>query len=353
VNLQELLNSQMDFASLAALGRRGWDWWTDELSGLLPAAWRARLSSRPRLLAEQVSPGAWRFWRDGHATQEGLAPPDAGSAVGLLLPPRAVLAREVAAPRMPAADVRRMLALDIDRLSPLAPELIHFDIEVVDRAAADGGRRAVVGIVPRDAAAALLAAARARGLAPVAMGVRTDGASLEPRFNFLPAVLAAAGEARTGRARLYWAAAVFGLLLLNVAVLVGRDMADVARLRGVAEAQAPMVNTVLGLRRRVEAEERRRAELLARGRRSDPLRMLDALSQAVPPGAWVQHLEWNGQTLRIVGFRRPDIDMAAAIRGSGAFTNPRLLGREGAAASGPAPMNPFDITADARPVVRP
>ena len=64
----------------------------------------------------------------------------------------------------------------------------------------------------------------------------------------------------------------------------------------------------------------------------------------------MQHLEWNGDALRIVGFKRQDIDMAAAIRGSGAFANPRALAAEPTA--GPTPIRPFDITADARPAPR-
>jgi len=50
--------------------------------------------------------------------------------------------------------------------------------------------------------------------------------------------------------------------------------------------------------------------------------------------------------LRIVGFKHPDIDMAAALRGSGAFSNVRALGSE--AAGTPLALAPFDVTADAR-----
>ena len=117
------------------------------------------------------------------------------------------------------------------------------------------------------------------------------------------------------------------------------------------DGQAPVVGAVNRLHRRVETEEARRRAWLERGRRSDPLRVLDRLSLALPAGAWVQHLEWNGQTLRLIGFAHRDIDMAAAIRGSGAFVNPRALTAPGAAGGGAA-FAPFDITADARPEPR-
>jgi Tfp pilus assembly protein PilN len=80
--------------------------------------------------------------------------------------------------------------------------------------------------------------------------------------------------------------------------------------------------------------------------------MLQALTEALPAGAWVQHLEWNGQALRIVGFRTPAVDVAAALSNSGAFVNPRSM----TGATAPAGANdaqPFDITAEARRSQRP
>ncbi len=350
MTLQELLNSEMDMASLAALARQGLGWWVDELSAMLPAGWRARLSSRPRTWIEPRPAGGWRVWKDGVPLEGAPTPRDPGVRVGLMLPPDLVLVREIRVPPMPAADVRRMLSLDIDRLSPLAPELIHFDLQVIDRDGGDGRQGVMLGILPRADAALVLTQARADGVAPSAMSLRPDSGGA-PCFDFLPQALAASGAVAGSRGRLYaWAAAV-ALILVNLGVLVGRDMLDVSRLQASVDAQQPAVEAVRRLRRRVEGEDALRRDLIARGVRGDPLRLLNTLTQATPPGAWVQHMEWNGQTLRLVGFRRQDIDMAAAVRGSGSFTNARLLAAETGSAT--AAIRPFDLTADARPGQRP
>jgi Tfp pilus assembly protein PilN len=344
VTLQELLNTDMDMASLSALARQGLAWWVDELSTMLPAAWRERLSSRPRTWIEPRDQGGWRTWRDGRVHE--ASPPPRDVKIGLLAPRGAVLERDLTIPRMPAADVRRMLTLDIDRLSPLAPDLIHFDLEIIDRDWEDGKQNVRLGILRRAEAERLLALARQDGFAPTALGTLSDRQGVT-HFDFLPQTVAALGETRSGGTRLYaWLAAV-ALIVLNLGILVGRDMIAVDRQSQAVEGQQPVVDAVQRLRRRVETEDAARRGLLARGRRGDPLRMLNALTQAIPPGAWVQHLEWNGQSLRVVGFRRQDIDMAAAIRGSGAFTNPRALTAE--PATGATSTHPFDITADARP----
>jgi general secretion pathway protein L len=353
MTLQELLNSEMDLESLAALARQGLAWWVDELTAMLPSAWRERLSSRPRTWIEPRAAGGWRVWKDGRPV-EGPGPnPDKkgapGTPIGLLAPPGAVLLRETPAPRMTAADVRRMLSLDIDRLSPLAADLIHYDMEILERGEGEGPQRVLLGIIPRAEAAALLDRARSEGFAPAALSARAERDDLPPRFDFLPQVLEAQGQKNGDRTRLYLWVAVGALILANIAVLVGRDIIDVSRVRTAVEGQQPVVDAVVRLRRRVQTEEARRRTLLALGQRGDPLRMLNVLSQALPTGAWVQHLEWNGQSLRIVGFKHPDIDLSAAIRGSGAFSNPKVLAEP---AAGAGPVRPFDITADARPEPR-
>jgi general secretion pathway protein L len=356
MTLEELLNREMDFGALAALARRGFDWWTQELAAMLPPAWRGALASGPRTWAEPGADGVWRFWKDGRPM---AGPPPAGGArIGVLLPAGCVLTREIRTPRMPAADVRRMLALDIDRLSPLAPELIHFDMAIIDRDSEtpDGGQRVLVGIVQRTVAGDLWARARAQDLTPAALAARTraedaDGEAADRRFNFLPAVLAASGQPAAARAPLYWWGAVAGLLLVNLAVLVGRDMLSVQRLADLVEAQRPAVTTVQALRARVEAENRRRLDLVARAQRNEPLRVLNALTQALPANTWIQRLEWNGQTLHVTGDRGASIDIAAAIRGSGLFTNPRAAANTapGGPQGGTTESRPYDVTADARP----
>lgn len=346
MSLQDLLNSEMDLQSLGALARQGFGWWTDELGALLPASWRSRFSSKPRTILERNPVGGWRAWRDGRQIETLHATRGRGDGVGLALPADLVLVRELVVPRMPAADVRRMLALDLDRLSPLDAALVHFDVEVTGREAGDGRQSVRLGIVPKAAAAEFVQAAVAEGLRPAALGaLRRDRSALD--FDFLPAVLDETGETAGGRTAAYLWGAVAALLVVNICVLVGRDISDTAGLRRIVQAQAPAVAAALRLRSRVEDEETRRRALVAEGARSDPLGVLNAVTEAVPAAAWVQRLEWNGRTLRVAGYKSPGIDMAAAIRGSGLFANPRALSNPPAPAG--SSLQPFDITADARP----
>ncbi|MGI8841975.1 MAG: PilN domain-containing protein [Caulobacteraceae bacterium] len=353
MTLQELLNADMH--SIGGFIRQGFAWWLDELAAMAPASWRGRLSARPKLVAEPVAGGAWRCWRDGRPVPVDAARRAAG--VGLVLPPGMALTREVQFPRLPLADVRRMVAMDLDRLSPLRPDLVFFDVEVIDRDAAGGRQTVLVGVLPREAAARQLAAARDDGLSPKALGVAIAEGAPEAapvsRFDFMPAVRRAAGETPGGGPTRYWWDTTADLLVIKPGVLVGRDMLSVAKLREAVAAQRDAVDAVNAVRRRVDGENNERRDLVARGARNEPLRMLAALTTAVPAGAWVQRLEWNGQTLRVIGAKSPEVDMFAALRGSPAFTNPRAAAAEAPARPGPGQGQPFDITADAGKRLRP
>lgn len=345
MTLQELINSELDFHSLAALARRGFAWWAGQLADLVPAGWRERLYRRPRIYAECVADGRWRLWRDGRQITEGLSRSEAQRGIAILLQTSTVLVREVEVPPMSAADVRSMLALDMDRLSPLNPELIHFDFEIAKRGATERGRTVQVGIVRRALAAQAVDSARAAGLQPGRLCVLLDGRGWSPAFDFLPAVFESTGRRPAANDRRWWWGAVAALFAINLAVLVGRDLASVADLERRVQVQQPATDIALRLRAAVNGEEARRRSLLARGGRSEPLAVLNAVTEAIPPGAWVQHLEWNGRNLRLVGFNPGRVDVGAAIRGSGAFTEPSF------ATSGPFAAGAgqsFDLTADSR-----
>jgi general secretion pathway protein L len=342
MTLQELLNA--DVGSIGEWARQGFAWWLDELASLAPAGWREALSARPRNVASPASPAGWRLWRNGRLLNEAQAGRRRPEDVALILPTDAVLVRRLEFPRLPLADIRRMVALDLERLSPLAPGLVFHDIEVVDRDAGEGRQSVLLGVVPRMTAMRWLDAARADGLSPVRLGAAIEDGSPAWRFDFLPALKAAAGEKDDGRVVRYWWAGVAALLLINVGVLVARDMIDVSQLRQTVDAQAAATDAASQLRHRVQSEENARRDLIARQMQGDPLHVIDALSRAIPASAWVQRLEWNGQSVRVVGFKNADVDVAGALRASPLFINPRLATAETSVKPGATP--PFDITAD-------
>jgi Tfp pilus assembly protein PilN len=133
-------------------------------------------------------------------------------------------------------------------------------------------------------------------------------------------------------------------LILNFAAAIGRDIWQVRRLRDQLAAEQPAIDRVQALRRRVQREAARRADIIARRVSAEPLRMLDSVTGAIPNGAWVDRLAFDGQSVRVSGYRQDQIDVARGLRDAALLTNVRNSGAE--ASTRQAAGQPFDITAD-------
>jgi hypothetical protein len=343
LNLKDIMNA--DLRTVGQWARDGLAWWLEELSGLVPAGWRPR-SARPSLVAQPHKDGAYRLMQDGVPLDAAHAASLQNRRVDLVLPQGEVLVREIELPLLSPKDTRHMVALDIERLSPMRADATFFDTEVIGRDEERRRQSLLLGVIERGAAVRALEHARAAGLEPAAMGVASRRGD-QRHFDFMPALRHASGVRSPGGRLPQWWALAAGLIAINVAVLVFRDMADVSAMRRSVESQKPAVDAALRIRKRVEDENTRRIALLRRRAAAEPLRILNAATLALPAGAWTQHYEANAKTVRLVGYKPPAVDLTAAVRASPVFANPRSQTMD-VSAPGANGAQPFDIVADVR-----
>lgn len=337
--VKDILNT--DLTTVGRWAREGLAWWLEELASLVPASWRPR-SARPSLVAQPTGEGGWRLHQDGVP----IAAAPGQSRVDLVLPQGQVLVREIELPLLSPKDTRHMVALDIERLSPLRAEAVFFDTELAVRDEERRRQTLRLGVIDRAAAVEALERAREAGLEPAAMGVASPRGD-ERWFDFMPALRHAAGVRAPGGKLGQWWALVAGLIALNILILVLRDMNDVAAMRRTVEEQKPAVTAAMNIRKRVEDESARRIALLRRRAQAEPQRILNAATLALPAGSWTQRFETNGKTVRLVGYKPPAVDLVAALRASPAFANPRSQTMD-VTAPGANGAQPFDIVADVR-----
>jgi len=338
---QQILNA--DLGTIARWCREGFAWWIDELAGLVPTGWRGGGRRQAPWTARVGRDGAIQLWRDGRPTQATPPSASAGWRADVMLPPEAVLVRDLDLPRLSAGDLRRLLVANMDRLTPFPVERIYFDAPVVDRANGDARLRLRLAVIPRDRARPILDQARAMGLEVERLGVETEDGHVA--FDFMTAIRAEEGEGARDRQRTLWWSACVGLVGLNVAVAVLMDLSDVRRIEAAVEAEQPKAMAAARLRRTVEAGQQARLEVLALRSQNEPLRIVDALSKVLPDGQWAHRMEWNGRAVRVVGSKSQGFDVPAALRQTPALTNPRSLLSDMPVktASG---VEPFDVIAD-------
>lgn len=316
MNVKALLNT--DVSTLFRGIQRFWNWWTSELCMMLPPSWRPTASRKSSLVVE-LKDGALLF----HEYRRGLAvaTPRQGAPEQLLpnaffaLPSTSVLVRDVPYPPLPLADLRRMTALDMDRLTPFRSDEVVFDLDIRPGQDESARKRVTVAIVRRNVLDDVLARLRSFGAEPFAMGLidRHDGT---PRFDFLHAAGVSARRPFLGMRPVYWWLAVAVLFAGNIGLLIAKDAYSVANLQSVVETQRGSVTLASGLRRKVEQETRKRSVVQSSLKRASPLAVLDATTRALPDSVSVRQLEWNGKRVHLIGTAPQAVDVSALLNAS-------------------------------------
>jgi general secretion pathway protein L len=336
VNFKDLLNT--DHEAIIQWLMHGFRWWVDELMTMVPPHWRDRFLRRTSTVAELHDNGI--VYRQEETGEQLPAKPR--GPVKLLMPAGQVLTRQVDLPILPASDLKRVVTLDLDRLTPFRSENVLFDTEIVGRDDENGRQQVVIGVLPRNVAAKAMERARASDLEPAAIGVQNLGQ--KSNLNFLPAFREAEGGSAARRRAVYWWAAAGVLMVFNLFMLNYRDASQTSQLREAVESQQAPVTVAMRLRDKVQKEAARRGDLLKQIKQNSPLQVLDAVSQALPDGTWVEHFEWNGKTVHIRGFRKDTPNLLAKLEASPLLRNAHSLSSDPRAAMNAT--GAFDLAAD-------
>ena len=328
----------LDMASIGELLRDAWRWWIDELSGLVPRRLQAQEPPMQGLIVQTDVEGGLSVDGADLTVGEGRL-----QAATILLPETQVLIRNISLPKLRQADLQKLVALDLDRLMPFPAGSAYSDVAVtVTETNADGTLQARIAALPKAQLLGWYQTARDFGLAPRAIGIANEnGETME--FDFLPA-LVADGQAIKNSGAQHWWILVAALFFANVGLMVWKDVQSVARLQALVDVQQPLVSAARKLSLRLTREDATRSELIETRQQDNALSALAFVTRSMPAGAWVQRYSWNGEVLRISGYKQDKVDVLNALRKTGAFASVRASTSDVAAES--ATGQPFDVTAE-------
>lgn len=296
-------------ADMRTVGRwlaGGFVWWAAELGAMVPA-W---LHRRPRKRGRSIHWDAATSTL--HADTTGNDAPIARATV--ILPPGVCLLREIAVPPMSERDLARMIALDADRLMPLARGEIIVAAQILAR---DEGRmRVAVAGLPRSAAIPLCEALVAAGGPPAAV-LAAPAMDDAEAIDLLPAIRAAGLFGEPDRAAARWWIAVAALFMLNIGIVMWRDAAATDNLQAMVDAQKGAVDVAHAVVGRIRRGDRLAAAISDGRHGREPLAVMARVDAALPAGAWLQRFGWRGQDLRLSGYRPSHADISGAMRRSG------------------------------------
>jgi hypothetical protein len=322
-----------DMQTLAGWIGQGWRWWLGEMAQMVPAALRHR--ARGQIAHYRPQTGEILLSYD---PQGGY--PDTRGAISLILPPELCLTRSLQRPLMSQRDLEGMVALEAGQILPMAAGDAVLAARIAQRDEAH--RRMQCGVVALPLSAARDLGAALQRLERPCLAVY---AGHDSGVDLLPA-LRRAGLVGGGsdHAAQIWLIVGF-LFALNIGLLVWRDHAATQKLADIVAQQQPAVNAARRIEARISQIDALAASAQAQRQNAEPLAALSHISAALPAGVWLQRYGWQGDGLRISGFRPAQADITAALRRAG-FSVTRY---SESAATGPSTLGQaFEVTLRAR-----
>lgn len=315
--------------------REFFSWWLGQLADLLPQGLRgtgARLQDAltvspagPLGSVEAVAVSARRGGKETALGRFSLGASNLSSLPGagakpvvLRLPGTEVLSKTIVLPAAAERDLRSVLGFEMDRETPFSADEVYWSHRVESR---QGGRIFVrLLLLPKAAAAPLIAALSAKGLAPR----RAEIADGPDRGNDLPLDDNGGRLDRSSTRLLRWAAALCALLALGaVATPFLRQSAALATVdREIATGRAAATEAQT-LRQEIENLSGG-LTLIARQRdkAGRPLEVLAAATQILPDDTYLTQLSLRRGKVTLSGRSAAAARLIGALATSSRFRNP-------------------------------
>jgi len=318
------MNDRLQLAtdSLIALAQRFWQWWSQELLGLVPERWRDRLRRRGKLLfivlhEGQCSLGFGSFGQreplvSAPLGAEGELPPAVvevllerlgkAAKVILLLPPQQVLRKVLSLPAATEAGLGNVLRFEMDRHTPFTAEQVYFGFRIVERDRRHQRLQVELLVVLRHYLDELLQRFDGLGVHPALVTLDEGaGQGRSQSINLLPGgLLRSRGSRWRGNRRLQ-VAVVLGLAALAVFPLL-QQQRRAERLAAELDAPKAAAERAAAVRAELEQLEAGRGYLREQqAHASEVLGILKELTTLLPDTTWLSRFELTGERVRLEG----------------------------------------------------
>lgn len=307
----------MDKAQWLRLAAATFAWWKQGLLLALPATLRERWFPEPDSIVVRGTADGLVFARSNKGAigdapvvlplDARQLPPDLAAWLSgssrtrflLDIPASRVLSRTLCFPLAVESDLRSMLELDMDRLTPFSPEMVYFDAPVISRDPESQKLQCRLMVIKRNDVQPALETLRRVGCPAAAIQISP---SFEVPGNLLPDDERPRLDDKIRQRTVLALGIGFGALLLALyAPLQRHDGLLRSWQERVAEqkAAAKVAQTLLAQQTALE----QRARFVAERREGDVpmVTVLDELAQRLPDGAWVNRFMAQGNDIQIFG----------------------------------------------------
>ena len=309
-------------------------WWGQNLLALVPQEWRDRAAGHAdSLIADATTPGLLTLRRrragvesklatfsidDEHLTTAlraalpNLAP---GEPIHLRVPPSLVLEREVSLPLAAERDMERVVAYDMERLTPFTTAEVFWGVSLLTRDKARGKIQLSLTIVPRTALADLLDRLIAAGLTPQNLEIPGE----------IPRSIRLNHDTRgsNGRRTQLAYAAIAALLVLVLISPFLRQTSDLASLERRENSMQSQLTEAQKLRDTIMGSGTGGDAVLADTKRvGDALSALAAITEILPNTAYLNEFTMRERKINLSGLATSAAPLIAALSNDPRIRNP-------------------------------
>lgn len=309
--------------TLGELAERFWQWWSEELLGLIPPRWQQRLRQRGTLLCVALDDDRCRIGYGNFNEVETVASVQLGDEdewpsfiteplltrapkadqVVLLLPPGKVLRKTIGLPSATESGLENVLRFEMDRHTPFSSEQVYFGYRVIERDRAHQRLQVELLVVLRDYLDDLLKRLDGLGVHPavVSLGGGEENWSGNG-VNLLP------GSRRRERRR-DWrgdrrlqGVVVLVVLALLVAFPLVQQQRDAARLAEELDKPKAAAERAAQVRDELKRLEAGSTYLREQQEQAPTILMiLKELTALLPDTTWLSRFEINDDRVRMEG----------------------------------------------------
>ncbi len=252
-----------------------------------------------------------------------------------------VLRPTVRLPYAARETLRSALRYELERLSPIPPDNLYFDFQVLSRDRDANTAEIALRIIRRDIVDEAVRLCRAAGLAPSAIRFEGDPVLADPR------AFPVDRTARLMRLWRQWSLAILaaGALVLLLAMVMAAYLRGASALDALTDqvlSEGIQASRVEHLRDRIDQTQAQLAFLAKQKSAPSFAAILAEATHTLPDGSWITQFDKTGRKVRIEGFSHAASDLIAQFDRSGKFTNAQFAAP---VTQGPTPdIERFDLT---------
>lgn len=338
-----------------------WQWWTRELSDMVPASWRGMFRDESGVVAIDILPNKVSISRMAggrtreilavqndeigsvrHAAKQSILPAD---KIIVRVPRAELLTRLVHLPLTASRNLKNILKFELERVSPLDPNQVTFDYRVLQRDKEANRIDVELRILRRDVADTAVRTARGLGFEPDALDF--IGGELDSRTKGFPVGSATSLRShwRTWQIPALSALAV-ALALAALLATYSRQQAALDELSTQLTAARVKAHDVEVLQNQIDKAKLGMAFLGKQKQSPLLVQVLTEVTRILPDRTWLVQFEMHGKEVRVEGYSNAASSLIARIDNSRLFSNAQF--RSSLTRGPAADLERFDMSFEIR-----